>query len=224
MNHPLGRDRFRFPILPEKIKVKTGATFQSYTVMGKGEIKLPSGRQLTGFSWDAFLPGESRKDDPYVKGNYRRNGQYIPGAKWRNPKEIQGMWSQYQAWGTKLRLLVTETPINHDVYIESYSVDYSGGYGDYFYSINFIYAIDLTVRLHGATSEADNAQTQNISRPVQPTPATYTTVTGDTLYKIALKHLGAGGMYTLLHEANRSVIGPDPDIVRPGTVLTIPAA
>ena len=219
-SHPLGRERFRFPVIPEEIRVRTGAVFASYSIIGKGEIKLPAGRQLTGFSWDCFLPGKARSREPYVKGNYYRRGVYMPGAIWRDPKEIQGMWSVWQASGTKLRLLATTTPINHDVYIDTYNMRYSGGAGDYQYTINFLCAIDLTVQRIGEDGAAEG---QGGTRPDRQTPATYTVVYGDTLSKIAQKFLGDGSKYPLIYEANREVIGGDPHTIHAGQVLKIPA-
>jgi hypothetical protein len=57
------------------------------------------------------------------------------------------------------------------------------------------------------------------------TPVSYTVRTGDTLSGIATEFAIPGGWPTL-YEGNRQVIGPDPNVIRPGTVLTLarPAA
>ena len=113
-------DRLRFPMLPAKINANTGAIFQSYTILAVGAIEIPAGEELTGFSWTGMLPGKARENDPYVK-------------EWRSPQEINVLWSIYRQQKKKLRLLITETPVNHDVYIQRYTMEYSGGYGDYMY-------------------------------------------------------------------------------------------
>ncbi len=61
--------------------------------------------------------------------------------------------------------------------------------------------------------------------PGQLTPARYTVRTGDTLSGIATEFAMPGG-WPALYAANRRVIGPDPNVIRPGTVLTLarPAA
>ena len=51
-------------------------------------------------------------------------------------------------------------------------------------------------------------------------PRSYTVRPGDTLSGIA-SGLGMSD-WRPLYEANRSVIGPDPDLIRPGQVLTVP--
>ncbi|RST07712.1 LysM peptidoglycan-binding domain-containing protein [Streptomyces sp. WAC07149] len=52
---------------------------------------------------------------------------------------------------------------------------------------------------------------------------TYSVVGGDTLSKIASLHSVSGG-WQALYEANRSVIGSDPSVIRPGLKLSLGAA
>jgi LysM repeat protein len=61
--------------------------------------------------------------------------------------------------------------------------------------------------------------------PGRMAPARYTVAAGDTLAGIAAVFAVRGGWPTL-YAANRRVIGPDPNTIRPGTVLTVrrPAA
>jgi LysM repeat protein len=61
--------------------------------------------------------------------------------------------------------------------------------------------------------------------PGRMAPARYTVAAGDTLAGIAAL-LGVRGGWPALYAANRRVIGPDPNTIRPGTVLTVrrPAA
>jgi LysM repeat protein len=61
--------------------------------------------------------------------------------------------------------------------------------------------------------------------PGRMVPARYTVAAGDTLAGIAAVFAVRGG-WPALYAANRRVIGPDPNTIRPGTVLTVrrPAA
>ena len=52
-------------------------------------------------------------------------------------------------------------------------------------------------------------------------PARYRVTAGDTLSGVAAR-LGLPGGWQALYTANRTAIGPDPNIIRTGTVLTIP--
>jgi len=57
--------------------------------------------------------------------------------------------------------------------------------------------------------------------PGRATPARYTIQAGDSLSEIAAA-LGVRGGWPALYAANRKAIGPDPDAIRPGTVLMLP--
>ena len=60
----------------------------------------------------------------------------------------------------------------------------------------------------------------------KPTPApdrTYTVAAGDSLSKIAKKLLGNANRWHEIHELNKDTI-KNPDLIRPGQVLKIPAA
>ena len=61
--------------------------------------------------------------------------------------------------------------------------------------------------------------------PGRMAPVRYTVAAGDTLAGIAAR-LAVRGGWPALYAANRRVIGPDPNTIRPGTVLTVrrPAA
>ncbi|KZS66517.1 LysM peptidoglycan-binding domain-containing protein [Mycobacterium kansasii] len=55
--------------------------------------------------------------------------------------------------------------------------------------------------------------------PAEPAPNTYTVVSGDTLWGIAERFYGDGNKYQVLVDANAI---PNPDLIHPGQVLTIP--
>ncbi|AHJ99301.1 LysM peptidoglycan-binding domain-containing protein [Hymenobacter swuensis] len=53
---------------------------------------------------------------------------------------------------------------------------------------------------------------------------TYTVVSGDSLSKIARNHYGDGSKWHQIYEANKAIIGSDPDKIEVGQVLTLPKA
>ena len=61
-----------------------------------------------------------------------------------------------------------------------------------------------------------------LALPGRNAPARYTVAAGDTLSGIAAA-LGTPGGWAALYAANQRAIGPDPDVIRVGTVLAIPA-
>jgi LysM repeat protein len=202
--------RIHFPVNPEKITCRTGNKTQTFEVVSLGDIVLPKGRVPTVFIFEGFFPGEPRRNGLGVKS-------------WLPPKELTGILSAWRNEGTKLRLLVTETPINHDVYFDgdgSFEHEWRGGHGDCWYSIRLIEARELVIRAEGATTPTVVAGSQQ-TRPAPPTPKTYTVKSGDTLWAIAKRVLGDGGRWREIYNNNTDVIGKDPNLIRPGQVLRI---
>ncbi len=80
----------------------------------------------------------------------------------------------------------------------------------------------LTDRVASLEADVEALKARGARAPKRPRPAgrTYTVRAGDTLSAIATR-LGLDDWRTL-YEANRSVIGRDPDFIRPGQVLKIP--
>lgn len=50
----------------------------------------------------------------------------------------------------------------------------------------------------------------------------YVVKSGDSLSKIAKDVYDNAGLYKKIYEANKDVIGPNPDLIKPGQRLTIP--
>ena len=67
-------------------------------------------------------------------------------------------------------------------------------------------------------------QRETTTSPALAAAQTYTVVKGDCLWNIAKKFYGNGSKYTEIYNANKSVIGGNPNLIYPGQVLTIPAA
>ncbi|MBR1645789.1 MAG: hypothetical protein IJ685_03315 [Selenomonadaceae bacterium] len=111
----------KFCMPPEEIRVRSSASFRSYNVIEAGEIKLPKGEQLTDISWRGTLPGAGMLMYPFVKH-----------AAWDRPDELIKIIQRWRERGTKLKLLITQTPVNLDVYIKNFGFTAKGGMGDYF--------------------------------------------------------------------------------------------
>lgn len=213
--------RIALPLPPEAVKCKAETRFVSYNIINVGEVKLPDGEKLTKFSWSGRLPGASM-----------RNMRIVSAADWRSPKEIQGIFSRWRASGKKLRLLVTGTTINHDVYLENYTVD-NKKLDSVEYSISFAVAKDIIVytttelNIENTTKKDTTATTNERAASSQAALSaasqTYTVKSGDCLWNIAKKFLGNGSRYQEIYEANKSIIGKNPNLIYPGQTLTIPS-
>lgn len=189
-------DTLRFPMLPEQIACSMGNGFASYSLLGIGELKVPSGQNLDVISWEGMFPSESRKDMPYVR-------------QWIAPLEAYRWLENCKVAlprTKKLNLLVTETALNLDVYLESFRVTHSGGMGDIFYSISFVEGKDLLVTASSSTQLGLIEEAMEDTRYSYEDNGTYTVVKGDSLWGIAQKFYGAGSRYEEIYTANQSTI------------------
>jgi LysM domain len=68
------------------------------------------------------------------------------------------------------------------------------------------------------------SQTEKEDQMAQATPGTsYTVQPGDSLFSIAQQAYDDGNVWQVIYNANKQVIGTDPDHIVPGEVLFIPA-
>lgn len=214
--------RIALPLPPEAVKCKAEGKFITYNIIQVGEVKLPDGEKLVKFSWSGRLPGASM-----------RHMRMVSASDWRSPKEIQGIFSIWRNRGKKLRLLVTGTMINHNVYLENYTVDNSK-LDTVEYSISFTVAKDIMVytttelNIENTAQKTTTATTNDRAASSEaaassPQKTTYTVKSGDCLWNIAKKFLGNGARYMEIYNANKSIIGSNPNLIYPGQILTIPS-
>lgn len=204
----------QFPALPERIKIGQATGFATYDILDLGTVKIPSVLEIGSYSWSGMLPGEGRRHEPWIHG------------AWQSPQSIQTIFSHWRVNGTELRLMIIGTPINHDVYLSSYDMEYHGAYGDADYSIEFIDARNIEV----STTKTSKTRTNTTpKRSAAPTPATHTVTKNENLWIISQKYLGSGSNYPKLYEANKSIIdqrnkgtGNSKYTVYPGQVLKLP--
>ena len=62
------------------------------------------------------------------------------------------------------------------------------------------------------------------SAPAGAAEETYTVKKGDSLSKIAKRVYGDAQQWRRIYEANRAVIGDNPDLIHPGQALKLPRA
>jgi len=133
-------------ITPEKVSVKTGTSFRNWNIVNIGEIKIPRGEQLTEISWRGIIAGADKLLYPFGnKKNYEK------------PEEVVKVFKRWRETGAKIKLLVTQTPINLEVYLKDFDYQLAGGMGAIEYSIDLIAAKELK---YMTVAEADAAREQ----------------------------------------------------------------
>jgi LysM repeat protein len=85
-------------------------------------------------------------------------------------------------------------------------------------------AVASSTRAVVTSASAPAATTEvTAARPAARPAATWTVRPGDTLSAVAAA-LGVRGGWPALYAANKAAVGPDPGLIRPGTVLALPGA
>lgn len=207
--------KFRVPVLPEKVKVSYGSNHDKMMVCGVGEVTIIQDSHAANISFSSFFPKH-----------------YFSGCGYKNipdPSEAAATIREMMDTKKPIRFTITGgSGISMYVTITKFETEEQGGDLDTIhYSISLKEYREVTVRqikvqvtTKKATITAPVARTDTSSSGGQ----TYTVVKGDCLWNIAKKFYGAGAKYTVIYNANKSVIGGNPNLIYPGQVLTIPAA
>lgn len=207
------QQKLQLSMPPESVNVKLAPSFRTFNIIHLGEIKLPRGEKLSTISWNGILPGQ--KTSLYG---------FVNSEAWVEPTQIV---KQIESWGSnhwekntsKLRLMITQTVINLDVYLENFSYKHVGGMGNIEYNISFINARELTVQ---TVKELDGEQKEPLEdRPSTPSESV-TVKSGDTLWGIAQQKLGDGSRWQEIYNLNKDKIS-NPDLIYPGQEFQMPA-
>lgn len=197
MNHDIyikqksGGTQIRIPWLPSEIAYESGGSLLgTYSMLDLGDVVRRTGAGLSKVSWSGTFPGAARNALSLMRG------------KWVSPQTYQSYLNKWKKSGTTLNLLITGTPVNMDVYLEDFKVNYSGGFGDYSYDVSFVELKTLSIT---TIKKAVKKKTKSKSRSSK-TYRTYTVKRGDCLWNIAAKRLGRGSRWKEIYKLNKSTI------------------
>ncbi len=191
----VGGQVFTFPALPEKIKGKYAAKYQSFDIISQGTVKMPKGTGVAEFSWDGVFFGSSKRYEAIVRTN-----------AWKEPNECVNMLYGFMKKEETLNLIVTETWINVDVTIASFTPGPVGAYGNIEYSITFAQKKPLLIYDTSELQISDLAPRNDTSSLAEEGKGAYTVKSGDTLSAIAKKHCGGTVNWPKLYNANAATI------------------
>lgn len=209
------------PVTPETMQIKIDNANKQVTLMDEGEINILKKAKLTDIEFECMIPQVKYPFAKYRSG-FQDAGYYLNQFESlkNSRKPFQFIVSRHLPYGKTL------FHTNMKVTLETYEIKENAKNG-----------FDLTVKIklkqyreYGTktvkiTMQASKPKAvQSSSRPAKETAAqTYTVVKGDCLWNIAKRFYGSGAKYTLIYNANKSVIGGNPNLIYPGQVFTIPA-
>ena len=214
------------PVTPEKIQIKINNSNKTVTLINEGEINILKKAKLTDIEFEAEIPQVKQPYSVYKSG-FKGAGYFfdIFEELKTSKKPFQFIVCRRTPAGKKL------LNTNIKVSLEDYKIteDAKNGF-DFKVKFSLKQWRDYgtkTINIQIAASKpkaSAEPQRETNNSPAPAASQTYTVVKGDCLWNIAKKFYGNGSKYTVIYDANRGVIGGNPNLIYPGQVLTIPAA
>ena len=209
----VGGREINIPVLPAKLNVSSPGKNERVTVLELGEVLLLRKKGLRILSWESFFPVSKA---PYTVGQIRDPVSIVQAIQKARDKK------------SPVRFLITGTDLDCNLRMGIDSFEYeerSGELGDLYYTIKLYEWKDISPkRIVLPEKKEEPAKTQEPERPGKPeqTSKTYTVKPGDCLWNIAKAIYGKGSDYTKIYNANKGVIGSNPNLIYAGQVFTIP--
>lgn len=210
-----GGSRIRIPVVPAEYTVTSEQDNTSVTVCNLGEVTLRGKRKLQQISFSSFFPRQY--DSGYCD------------VRSKSPITMVKKVEKMKRAGS-VKLIITGV-LSMKVTIESFEWGENDGTGDISYTLSMkeyrTVSIPASVLVkeqpaQPATSGSDGG-TSGRDQPETTGTQSYTVKSGDSLSAIARKLTGSTNWQTI-YEQNKAVIGSNPNMIKPGQVLTIPGA
>lgn len=211
LTHNAEKEKIQLPVLPESFQIKNGSNNDKVNVVGLGEIVIMQSRPALQISFSSFFPATK-----------------FPGlqvSKITKPLTLVKRINEWKASKKPIHFIVTSCGVDIYAAIEDFTYSEVGGDpGTYQYSLDLKEYREIKVRQVKVDIPKKKATVKKEEPRVDNTvqPKTYTVVRGDCLWNIAKRFYGNGAQYTKIYNANRGVIGGNPNLIYPGQVLTIP--
>lgn len=203
-------EKLMLPVNPDVFTVTSGSNNDTVDIAELGEITIRQGRPALQFSFSGIFPKT-----------------YFPGCKTRAPDDPMSIVKTLREWqnaSQPVHFVSTGFVVDLHATIERFIYSENGGdVGTVSYSLTFKEYREVTTRkvvvsngkatVHKTATRVDNTTT----------PKTVTVVKGDSLWIIARRVYGDGAKYMVIYNANKSVIGGNPNLIYLGQVLSIPS-
>lgn len=219
-------DKCLLPVTPSKLTIKINNANKTLTLINEGEINVLKKAKLTDIEFECEIPQVKQPYAVYPSG-FKAATYFLDYFE-----ELKTSKKPFQF------IVCRQTPngkkffnTNIKVTLEDYKITEEAKQGyDLKVKISLKQWRDYgtkTVNITIAASKPKASVEPQRAATTSPAPSssqTYTVVKGDCLWNIAKKFYGNGSKYTVIYNANKGVIGGNPNLIYPGQVLTIPAA
>lgn len=220
-------DKCLLPVAPSKLTLNIKNGNSTVKLINEGEINILKKAELTEIEFECCIPAVKQPYARYTSASGFREAQYFLDyfeLLKASMKPFQFIVCRQRPDGKKF------FNTNIKVSLEEYKIieDAQEGF-DIKISVKLKQWRDYGTKTVNITIEGQKAiASEEVARESNTSPApsdaqTYQVVKGDCLYNIAKKFYGSGSKYKVIYEANKDIIGGNPNLIYPGQQLTIPA-
>ena len=188
-------ERIRLPVIPSSFEVSIPHQNTTVNITNLGEINLIGKTGLMSMTIESFFPDQQYSFCLY--SGFLKPYEYVKQLlKWKDS-------------GKPIRVIVTGTPINYAMAIESLTYSEVDGTGDVYFSLELKeYKFISTTGQTTTTKNGTTLTTPPTTREVKSPSNSYVVKQGDTLWLIAKKITGDGSNYKVIATKN-NIINPD---------------
>lgn len=190
------------PVTPSSYEIPHGINVETINIHSVGDVNLPGTDKLASFGINCMFPAKAYP--------FNQPGTVL------DPFYYVNMFRSWCENRTILRFIITETPINLQVFIEEITCSEKDGTGDVYATI---YLREYrTLKVAAVSTETGNVtrETERTDPPVQ----THVVKSGDTLSAICRKYYGNASLYPGLAKYNNI---KNPHLIYVGQVIKLPS-
>ena len=189
----------RLPVIPSEFERVIDAGYDTNAIIGLGDVAVLTSNGLAQLSLSSFFPNNEYSFNEYSN---------VP-----KPYDMVRYFKEWKNKGTVVRVILTGTDINQEMYITNFAYGEKDGTGDVYYNMDLLEYRPIIVP---TITENNSNNTQNTNRPTDTnnnnsnknntnnTQKTHKVKKGDCLWDIAQKYYGKGSLYPKIKEANKS--------------------
>ncbi len=189
------------PVTPASFEISHGIRVETINIHTLGDVNIAGYGTLASIKVDCLFPAQSYSfalssagTDPY---------KYVKAfQKWSDNRTV-------------LRFVVSETPVNIPVLVETVTYSEKDGTGDVYATVSLRQYREMTAVQTSDTGSSTRSTTETAT----VTPETYKIEPGDTLWVICRKKYGDATLHAKLAAYNSI---QNPNLIRVGYILTIP--
>lgn len=209
ISYDRNKKKLRIPVLPEKVEISFPEKNDNVYIYGIGDVTIKKSPGAFVLKFSSFFPKDA------CQGSIKKPTEPQKCAEFLKKVMALDKCARFTYTGGA-HPITTNCTIKYDEY------EQGGDPGTIYYTLTVTEYKKITVRKLDVRKNRASVSSSSGRTSTKSDSKTYTVVSGDCLWNIAKKYYGSGAQYTKIYNANKGVIGSNPNLIYPGQVLAIP--